>query len=149
MHCRIERQTFKKKTVNFNKYKQKRPAWITQGIIKSIQFRNKLYNYKSDPRRKLQISQIYFFTNIGPELDFNLIGNIDIIKAIDHLENKTSCGVDGILWVVFGASRRFSRLFSEDRNQALEQKKTLYISPWFSRWCVESQANFSSRAYSC
>ena len=66
----------------------------------------------------MQIS--LFFTNIGPELaselkihpdksykkylikktlpdfHFNLIGNIDIIKAIDHLENKTGCGVDGI-----------------------------------------------------
>ena len=34
---------FKNKTVNFNKYKHKKSAWITQGIMKSIQFRNKLY----------------------------------------------------------------------------------------------------------
>ena len=68
----------------------------------------------------MQISLIFFFTNIGhelvskikihadksytkylikktiPDFVFNLIGNINIIKAIDYLENKISCGVDGI-----------------------------------------------------
>ena len=33
------------------------------------------------------------------------------------------------------------------RNQALEQKKTLYISPWFSRWCVESHIRVSVGAF--
>ena len=38
----------------------------------------------------------YLIEKTLPDFDFNLIGNIDIIKAIDHLENKTSCDVDGI-----------------------------------------------------
>ena len=187
---------FKNKTVNYNKYKHKKSAWITQGILKSIKFRNKFYkalrmsepesnelssiksnlrsynkilrslikdakqsyyrscfqNFKHNIKKtwstissiintkkhtdipdfftwnnktfkdKTEIANQFnlFFTNIGPELaskikihpdksykkylvrktlpdfNFNIISDIDIIKVIDHLENKTSCGVDGI-----------------------------------------------------
>ena len=34
---------FPEKCVKFNKYKHKRSNWITSGILKSIEFRNKLY----------------------------------------------------------------------------------------------------------
>ena len=41
--AKIKDTHFINKTVNFNKYKHKKSAWITQGILKSIKFRNKLY----------------------------------------------------------------------------------------------------------
>ena len=31
------------KLVKFNKYKHKKSMWITQGILRSIQYRDKLY----------------------------------------------------------------------------------------------------------
>ena len=34
---------FPEKCVKFNKYKHKRSNWITSGILKSIEFRDKLY----------------------------------------------------------------------------------------------------------
>ena len=34
---------FPEKCVKFNKYKHKRSNWITSGIFKSIEFRDKLY----------------------------------------------------------------------------------------------------------
>ena len=34
---------FPEKRVKFNKYKHKRSNWITSGILKSIEFRDKLY----------------------------------------------------------------------------------------------------------
>ena len=36
---------FPEKCVKFNKYKHKRSNWITSGILKSIEFRDKLYKY--------------------------------------------------------------------------------------------------------
>ena len=35
--------TFRSKTVKFNKYKHKRSPWITNGILRSLKFRDNLY----------------------------------------------------------------------------------------------------------
>ena len=42
------------------------------------------------------MQQRIYLIKIFPEFDFNIIDNINIIKVIGHLENKTSCDVDGI-----------------------------------------------------
>lgn len=183
------------KTVRFHKHKHKRNSWITQGIIMSIKFRDRLYKrlrstpindpmystlktnlstynsilkrnirtakklfyeklfkkYEHDIKNtwstineilsktkkkkqfpeyflhdnikihdKLQIANQFnlFFTNIGPELankiksktnfksfmkrrhtcelKFKNIGKSDVIKIIDKLKPKSSCGYDGI-----------------------------------------------------
>ena len=46
--------------------------------------------------------------------------------------------------IFFLTSRRFSHRSSRDHNLALKQGKTPHISRWFSRGCVDSQANFGS-----
>ena len=41
--CKSHDNHFREKCIKFNKYKQKMSKWITSGILKSIEYRDKLY----------------------------------------------------------------------------------------------------------
>ena len=79
----MEHKTFKDKTAIANQF---RLFFINIGpeLASKIKIHpDKLYK-KYSVRKTL------------PDFNFNIISDIDIIKVIDHLENKTGCGADGI-----------------------------------------------------
>ena len=73
------------RTVKFNKHKHKNSEWITKGIIKSIQFRDKLYlRLKKTP----QESQLHFTLKQNLKT-YNIMLNKLIIKAKkDYYQNE-------------------------------------------------------------